>query len=499
MIIMKLPAFFLAATISAVAISETQSSNWRPLERWRGFNLLGMFVKDSSMSPGHFPEEDFRLISELGFNFVRLPMDYRFWIKDQNWESIDEAVIAEIDKAVELGRKHKLHVQLCFHRAPGYTVAQPPEPRDLFTDPEALRVCCQHWAFFSRRYKNIPSEELSFNLFNEPAKISEEAYEKVATALVAAIRAEDPSRFIMADGIRWGSVPALSLFKLNIGQAMRGYKPMSISHYRASWVTIPDEEPVWPPRPQANGFLYGPAKAPLNVPLLIENIPSSTLSLKTMMVSGRVSLRADADGTVVLAQELEPREDEHWSNVVHRAEWNIRQGCYLGDLKAALPQGAHRLSISLASGDWLSLASLEIISPEGHTASLSLSREWGQTNSIMRFQGFDSRTPFAPPEGALDGIGYLRKNSLDPWQPAFDAGVYTMVGEFGAHRFTPHSIVLAWMEDNLKLWQEHGLGWALWNFSGAFGIIDSGRADVQYENFHGHKLDRKMLDLLLKY
>jgi endoglucanase len=74
-----------------------------------------------------------------------------------------------------------------------------------------------------------------------------------------------------------------------------------------------------------------------------------------------------------------------------------------------------------------------------------------------------------------------------------------MVGEFGAYNHTPHPIVLAWMEDNLKLWQEKGLGWALWNFKGAFGVLDSGRKDVVYEDFHGHKLDRAMLELLLKY
>lgn len=497
--IKKLPALFLAAILSAVAIADTQTGNWRPRERWCGFNLLGMFVKGSAMSLGHFPEEDFRLISELGFNFVRLPMDYRFWIKDQDWERIDESVISEIDKAVTLGRQYKLHVQLCFHRAPGYTVAKPPEPRDLFTDAEALRVCCRHWAFFARRYKGIPSDDLSFNLFNEPAKISEEAYEKVAVALVGAIRKEDPDRFIVADGMLWGTVPALSLFKLNIGQAMRGYKPMSISHYRASWVNIPDDDPAWPPRPQASGFLYGPAKAPLNVPLLIDNIPPSTLSLKTMTVSGRVRLRADADGIVVLDRELDPNEGDGWSNVVHRAEWNIKQGCYLGDIKAALPQGARRLSLGLVSGDWLSLASLEIADHNGQRARLPLIREWGQTNSVMLFQGFAARAPFLPPEGELDGMSYLRENALDPWRPAFDACVFTMVGEFGAFNHTPHDIVLAWMEDNLKVWREHGLGWALWNFRGAFGILDSGRADVQYEDFHGHKLDRKMLDLLLKY
>jgi endoglucanase len=42
-------------------------------------------------------------------------------------------------------------------------------------------------------------------------------------------------------------------------------------------------------------------------------------------------------------------------------------------------------------------------------------------------------------------------------------------------------------------------GWALWNFRGSFGILDSGRADVQYEEGHGHKLDRTMLELLQAY
>jgi hypothetical protein len=31
------------------------------------------------------------------------------------------------------------------------------------------------------------------------------------------------------------------------------------------------------------------------------------------------------------------------------------------------------------------------------------------------------------------------------------------------------------------------------------GILDSGRTDVKYEDYQGHKLDRKMLDLLQRY
>ena len=47
--------------------------------------------------------------------------------------------------------------------------------------------------------------------------------------------------------------------------------------------------------------------------------------------------------------------------------------------------------------------------------------------------------------------------------------------------------------------QKAGWGWAMWNFRGSMGVIDSDRRDVQYEDFEGHKLDRKLMDLLQRY
>ena len=71
-----------------------------------------------------------------------------------------------------------------------------------------------------------------------------------------------------------------------------------------------------------------------------------------------------------------------------------------------------------------------------------------------------------------------------------------MVGEFGCHNRTPHEVVLPWMRDCLAAWREAGWGWALWNLRGSFGILDSDRADVAYERWRGHKLDRAMLRIL---
>lgn len=38
--------------------------------------------------------------------------------------------------------------------------------------------------------------------------------------------------------------------------------------------------------------------------------------------------------------------------------------------------------------------------------------------------------------------------------------------------------------------------WPMWNFRGGFGILDSERPDVSYEDFRSHKLDRKMLEVI---
>lgn len=90
----------------------------------------------------------------------------------------------------------------------------------------------------------------------------------------------------------------------------------------------------------------------------------------------------------------------------------------------------------------------------------------------------------------------LRHEYIDNYRPLIAKGVQIHVGEWGCFNKTPHAVTLAWMEDCLSLWKEVGWGNAMWNLRGPFGVLDSERADVQYEDFKGHKLDRKMLELV---
>ena len=102
-------------------------------------------------------------------------------------------------------------------------------------------------------------------------------------------------------------------------------------------------------------------------------------------------------------------------------------------------------------------------------------------------------------DGKTHDKNYLREVSVDPWKPWIEAGGSVHIGEMGCHNYTPHATVLAWLDDLLSVFAEQNWGWSLWNLSGSFGIMDSGRKDVKYEDYKGHKLDRQMLEILKKH
>jgi len=486
-------------SMTAQATRSLPRATARKLPRWRGFNLLNLFHLHRGLQP--FEEEEFRWISELGFNFVRIPMDYRFWIRNGDWEDIDESVLRHVDRAIELGAKYGVHVCLNFHRAPGYTVAKPPEPKSLWSDPDAQRVCAMHWRMFARRYRGIPNERLSFNLVNEPAHIDAKTYAAVVRKLVGAIREEDPDRLIIADGLDWGRTPVFDLADLGIAQATRGYDPSNITHYQASWVGGSDRMPFpqWP-RPLAYGTLYGTMKPEYAGALEIHGpFPTAVmLRLHVQVVSSRAHLVVEADGRRVWEHDFRcgPGKGE-WKEARYIARWKIYANLYDRDYTVRIPSGVKMIAVHVTDGDWLRMSELGVRPEGGREAFVTLLPDWGRKPVPLFWR------PGAP-GGALTAERmqdreWLWKDRIEPWKKLEAMGVGVMVGEWGAYNKTPHDVVLRWMQDCLENWRRAGWGWALWNFRGAFGILDSGRTDVQYEPFRGHQLDRRMLELLQRY
>jgi aryl-phospho-beta-D-glucosidase BglC (GH1 family) len=86
-----------------------------------------------------------------------------------------------------------------------------------------------------------------------------------------------------------------------------------------------------------------------------------------------------------------------------------------------------------------------------------------------------------------------------PWIELARSGAGVHCGECGCWNKTPHDVFLAWFGDVLDILTANNIGYALWNFRGDFGVLDSGRQDVEYQDWNGHKLDSKLLDLLKRH
>ncbi len=485
-----------------------------PSERWRGFNLQEMFVWPTSDPTPAYQEWDFRKIREWGFNFVRLPIDYRYFTHGGNWNEIDENRLKAVDQAIEWGEKYDVHVQVCLHRAPGYCVNPTgKEPANLFEDAAAQAVFARYWGLFARRWKRWPNRRVSFDLVNEPPKIPEAKYVSAIRKALEAIRAEDPNRLVFSDGRDGGNEPTFALAgERGVAQAMRGYRPMSVSHFGAPWcagltTSLP---PVWPLSEDAPmGILAGPGKPNLRTPLVVEDVPPGEVALYFGGVSEKVTVRVSGDGEVVKDFTFRPEKGSpKWRSVAEHPKWKILQGDYLGVETVRVARAVNRLEISLAAGDWCHLTGVRFTAPDGREALLRILPRFAPARRFaQRFAGFDAPCPFVaekpadktPRRYAETGLEWLYRNNFKPWDDLAAQGTFVMMGEFGAFRACPHDVALAWMEDNLRLLKERGWSWALWNWRGTFGILDSNRADVKYEDCDGHRLDRKMLELLQRY
>lgn len=274
-----------AANIATPLVGPSQTANptGNPLPRWKGFNLTDFNSPTPSSSRRGTTDEDLKWMVDWGFDFIRLPMAYPRYvdfdrsrhITPEEVYKINEQEVERIETFVRKAQGQGLHVSLNLHRAPGYCInAGFYEPYDLWKSKEAQDAFFFHWGMWGKRFKDVPSSKISFDLLNEPALRSDmndqhsksstipgDLYRTVAKGATEAIRAANPGHLVIADGNNVGNLVTPALKDLNIAQSCRGYFPGYISHYKAPWANKDPEKcptPLWPGT--MNGEEFGKAR-----------------------------------------------------------------------------------------------------------------------------------------------------------------------------------------------------------------------------------------------
>jgi aryl-phospho-beta-D-glucosidase BglC (GH1 family) len=205
-----------------------------------GFNFQWMLVGPGQL-PGAADERALDFMVEHGFNFVRLPMNYRVWTAGFDYTHPNESVFRSLDRQIAASAARGIHVALNLHHAPGYCITpDPTEIHNLWRDRAAQDGFVWLWQTFAERYRGFSPGQLSFDLINEPPAIGENGFtraihERLIRETVAAIRSVDESRPIAIDGLDGGNLAMPELADLDVIHSTRGYAPYPVSHWGAEW------------------------------------------------------------------------------------------------------------------------------------------------------------------------------------------------------------------------------------------------------------------------
>lgn len=228
---------------------------------WYGFNVLWFFSAGwgkEKISPKliHINEKELDFMAAMGCNFVRVPVDYRFFIHDFKYDEYDENMLCVLDNAIRKITERGLHCSLNVHRAPGYCInGNELEKDNLWTDVVAQNAFTNLWKMFAKRYVEYSEDELSFDLLNEPPNVGQygmnrENHKAIMTRVVLEIRNISCDREIICDGIGCGHIATPELSDLGVTLSGRGYNPIQLTHWNAEWMvnngSMDWEYPQWP-------------------------------------------------------------------------------------------------------------------------------------------------------------------------------------------------------------------------------------------------------------
>ncbi len=466
-------------------------------EEHKGFNLLGKF--DVGWSNNGFSEEEFIIVKDLGFNFVRLPLDYRTYTQPGNWDVFIDEEIAEIDKAVEYGEKYGVHVCINLHRAPGYCVnpaTNLPANQNisLWSDATAQKAFINHWDYFATRYKNVPYDLLSFNLVNEPGTMDESTYVTVMKMAIDRIQSINPDRIIFVDGLNYGRDILTSLTdRQNIIQSIHVYDPFTLTHYKAEWVSGSDSWPlpVWP-MTDINKYLYGPLKSDYQSPLILEgNFPKDMeVVINIHQVSVLSKLEIKLDNNAIYSRNFvctaDPGED--WTQIIS-TQWGY-QNISNKDYTAVLPQSGTKISFSNTAGDWMTFNKITLRTTTDTLEIIPANTSWAIKQSAYII-GPDGRITYTNGNPAV-ALGDLTKRI----EEAGNENIPVMIQEFGVYNKTPYNVTINYLKDVVTVFNNSNTGYAMWNLIGTMGIINSERADCPYESYRGKSIDRQMTTII---
>ncbi len=211
----------------------------------KGVNLGGWISQFAEYDTHHFDtfitEKDIANIASLGFDHVRVPVDYNV-LEDEEGNPI-ESGMQYLKNCRQWCENHHLNMLIDLHECYGYSFDPLKKDMDrekFFYDNDLQERFFTLWKRIANTFKDYP-DQVAFEPLNEVVlQEVADAWNKIASKYIGIMREICPKHYLIIGGVCYNNVMSVPLLELPIDDKLvynfHCYEPMVFTHQGAYWV-----------------------------------------------------------------------------------------------------------------------------------------------------------------------------------------------------------------------------------------------------------------------